>query len=168
MSELSLRVFVYGTLKRGLSNHSPLCDGAESIVPARVWGRLYDLPAGYPAVVIPDAAVLACGTASPRADVVTQHRTTVPESPCCPDFVRPDGDWDEVWGEVLTFPDAEAALPGLDLLEEFSPDLSQPCLYQRVLVPVVSADGVSATWIYTMGDPVDGVRIRNGVWPLSA
>ena len=165
MQDLSLQVFVYGTLKQGLSNHSPLCDSATSIVPARVWGRLYDLPAGYPAVVIPDEAIFALGTANPTADALAQNKTDVPEVACSPGSSCPAGDWDEIWGELVTFPCPEDALPGLDLLEEFMPHRPYDSLYQRVLVPATTATGVRPTWIYTMGDPADGTRLHAGVWP---
>lgn len=52
MSLSDLRVFVYGTLKPGGRYWPRFCEGkvAEPVV-AKVRGRLYDLPAGYPALV---------------------------------------------------------------------------------------------------------------------
>lgn len=41
--ETTLRLFVYGTLKRGYWNHQRFCAQARSIEPAVVWGRLYHL-----------------------------------------------------------------------------------------------------------------------------
>jgi gamma-glutamylcyclotransferase (GGCT)/AIG2-like uncharacterized protein YtfP len=43
--ETILRLFVYGTLKRGYWNHQRFCAQARSIEPAVVWGRLYHLHA---------------------------------------------------------------------------------------------------------------------------
>ncbi len=44
-------VFVYGTLKKGFSNHYNL-DSPRQIVPATVPGKIYDLPYGYPVAVL--------------------------------------------------------------------------------------------------------------------
>ena len=44
-------VFAYGTLLRGHSNHERFCSDALTIEPASTAGRLYDLPAGFPAMV---------------------------------------------------------------------------------------------------------------------
>ena len=44
------RVFVYGTLMTGLSNHSVIKAFVKSICAGKTRGILYDLPYGYPAV----------------------------------------------------------------------------------------------------------------------
>lgn len=53
-----LQVFVYGTLKPGEANFQPYCQskGCEAI-PAMVWGQLYSLPFGYPALTAGDRPV---------------------------------------------------------------------------------------------------------------
>jgi len=51
--ETILRLFVYGTLKRGYWNHQRFCAQARSIEQAVVWGRLYHLHAGFPAIEVP-------------------------------------------------------------------------------------------------------------------
>lgn len=43
-------IFVYGTLKRGMSNHNRFCGDALTIEPAVTTGRLYHLPYGFPAM----------------------------------------------------------------------------------------------------------------------
>lgn len=43
-----LRLFVYGTLKKGFWNHDRFCTRAISIDPATTWGRLYRLEAFDP------------------------------------------------------------------------------------------------------------------------
>lgn len=68
-----LRLFVYGTLKRGFWNHDQFCTRAISIEPATTWGWLYHLPAGFPALEVPDCSILAHGTADPLADTRTQN-----------------------------------------------------------------------------------------------
>ncbi|MEM9539428.1 MAG: gamma-glutamylcyclotransferase [Cyanobacteria bacterium P01_E01_bin.42] len=46
-----LKVFVYGTLKPGEVNYHRYCQGkAIAALPAYVFGELYDLPLGYPAM----------------------------------------------------------------------------------------------------------------------
>ena len=52
--ETILRLFVYGTLKRGYWNHQRFCAQARKIEPAVVWGRLYRLNAGFPALEVPE------------------------------------------------------------------------------------------------------------------
>lgn len=55
MSELSgpRSVFVYGTLKPGGHYWPAFCEGrVQRVTPARVRGRLFDLPLGYPALLI--------------------------------------------------------------------------------------------------------------------
>ncbi len=39
-----LRLFVYGTLKRGYWNHAPFCRGALAVQEAQVRGRLFEGP----------------------------------------------------------------------------------------------------------------------------
>lgn len=52
MKASDLRVFVYGTLKPGGRYWSRFCEGkVGEPVEAKVRGHLYDLPAGYPALV---------------------------------------------------------------------------------------------------------------------
>jgi gamma-glutamylcyclotransferase (GGCT)/AIG2-like uncharacterized protein YtfP len=47
-----LRVFVYGTLKPGQSNHSAYCgDRIIAVQTAKVRGQLFDLSMGYPGMV---------------------------------------------------------------------------------------------------------------------
>lgn len=47
----TLDVFVYGTLKPGEANFSAYCEGKViAQTPGYVWGELYALPVGYPAM----------------------------------------------------------------------------------------------------------------------
>ena len=47
-------MFFYGTLKRGHANHDLYCRGYLHALEATVRGRLYHLPSGYPALVVPE------------------------------------------------------------------------------------------------------------------
>jgi gamma-glutamylcyclotransferase (GGCT)/AIG2-like uncharacterized protein YtfP len=51
------RFFFYGTLRRGQSNHHLVSGAVESVVPATTAGRIYHLPAGYPALTDGDGVV---------------------------------------------------------------------------------------------------------------
>ncbi len=69
-----LRVFVYGTLKRGMRNHERFCAGALSIEEGVVRGRLYETDSGLLVLQVPETDILAHGTADPLADVATLAR----------------------------------------------------------------------------------------------
>ena len=148
-------MFVYGTLKRGGRYHA-YCRGGRMGAEARVEGILYDLPEGYPAIVVPEHAVLAVGTGDPIADAREARRLTRPglAGPGSP----------TVHGELYTFDDPAERLPALDELEEFSPmDPSSP--YRRVLVPVKpDGGGVTLAWAYAARRP-RGTRLPGGRWP---
>ena len=132
-----LRLFVYGTLKRGYGNHDRFCRGVLSVEEAVVRGRLYELPSGIPVLEVPEADVLAHGTADPLADVATQARLAAEFAaraahPELGENDVPGGRWGPVYGEVLTFDDPETRLPAIDHLEGFL--LGGPSHYRRVLV----------------------------------
>ena len=160
-----LRLFVYGTLKRGYWNHDAFCEGVLEIREAQVRGRLYEGP-GFPLLEVPDEDVLACGTADPLADVATQAGLSdwVGSSP------EPDlgsataGAWGAVYGELLTFDDPEFRLSATDRLEGFRPEGSS--LYRRVLAPV-RVNGVrELAWVYIVGTTgIKQLRIVSGSWP---
>ena len=160
-----LKLFVYGTLKRGFGNHNRYCRGALDIRDAQVLGRLYDGP-GFPVLEVPGEDVLACGTADPLADVGTQTRLSgrvgkyprpVPEGTIT-------GGWGTVYGELLTFDDPESRLPAIDRLEGFRPNGSS--LYRRVLVPVTVGGVRELAWVYTLeAMDIKHRRIRSGRWP---
>ena len=76
--ETILRLFVYGTLKRGYWNHQRFCAQARSVEPAVVWGRLYHLHAGFPALEVPEGLILARGTSDPLTDARRQQKIGTP------------------------------------------------------------------------------------------
>ncbi len=139
-----LRLFVYGTLKRGYWNHDRFCKGALHIEEARVRGRLYELPSGIPVLEVPDADVLAVGTSDTLADVITQER--LPEQPAI-ETARDEMRWRMIHGELMVFPNPQLSLPPIDRLEGFRPDC--PSVYRRVLVPVKLSDECdTVAWCY--------------------
>ncbi len=157
-----ISIFVYGTLKRGYCNHDRYCKTAVSIEPAWVWGRLYALPAGYPGLEIPETGILARGTRSPLADENVQNSTLVPPAA----MNKPQGDWDKIHGELITFANPELDMPPIDRLEGFTP--SGWCLYIRVLVPVAVSGSVKPVWLYRYNLPHEGKRIIPGCWGKEA
>lgn len=57
----ALHIFVYGTLKSGSAAHERYCAGARTVESARVHGRLYVLPEGYPILWVGDTRDWVCG-----------------------------------------------------------------------------------------------------------
>jgi gamma-glutamylcyclotransferase (GGCT)/AIG2-like uncharacterized protein YtfP len=181
---MTITLFVYGTLKsgrwttareangeqaaglaegrhcrrQGATFHDRFCRHALDIRSATTVGRLYDLPAGFPALEIPEKTIVAVGTGDPLADAETQTRLAAPDL-AMPDA---DGDWDVVHGELITFADPVRDLPPLDRLEGFRPDGDG--LYRRSLVAVRANTGVEAAWVYHMARVRQGERLRGGVW----
>ena len=164
-----LRLFVYGTLKRGCWNHERFCRGVLSVEEAVVRGRLYELPSGIPVLEVPEADVLAHGTADPLADVATQARLAAEFAaraahPKPGENSAPSGRWGPVYGELLTFDDPETRLPAIDHLEGFLPDGRS--LYRRVLVPASTRGRRVLVWLYVegAGRRPPGRRLADGVW----
>ena len=150
-----VQMFFYGTLKRGGSNHA-YCRGGRMTAEARVEGLLYELPEGYPALVVPEAMVLAVGTGDPLRDARGADALHHPELP------EPREPY--VHGEIYTFDDPEERLRSLDELEDFTPgDPRSP--YRRVLVPVgPDGGGVTLAWAYAVRVP-QGTHLPGGRWP---
>jgi gamma-glutamylcyclotransferase (GGCT)/AIG2-like uncharacterized protein YtfP len=151
------RLFVYGTLKRGYWNHDYFCGQACSVKSAVVWGRLYQLDAGFPALQVADSSVLEVGTSDHRKDAITQSSFGGVS------FDRPVGDWSLVYGEILTFREPQHVIPAIDKLEGFYPGGSY--MYKRVLVAAYREGHLIPTWAYRMQDIQNGVRLPDGTWP---
>ena len=152
-NQQSLRLFVYGTLKRGYWNHQRFCAQARNIEPAVVWGRLYHLHAGFPALEVPEGLILGRGTADPLADASRQQEIGTPR------FGRPTGDGDLIHGELVTITDPLRDLPPIDRLEGFRP--GGHSMYQRVMVAAARGSIACAVWTYTMYAPQNGHRVTN-------
>lgn len=152
-----LDIFVYGTLKRGQRNHERFCRGVLAVREATVRGRLYDLPFGLPALVVPKEDVRTTGTADYHADVEAQNhaRTGTP-------VTSPNRD--VIHGELMSFDDPEERLPTLDGLEGFRP--GEKSFYGRVLVPATLAEtgAIVPVWIYVV-ESASGVYLPGGCWP---
>jgi gamma-glutamylcyclotransferase (GGCT)/AIG2-like uncharacterized protein YtfP len=152
-----LNVFVYGTLKRGQRNHERFCREALAVREATVRGWLYNLPFGFPALVVPKEDVWATGTADYRADVEAQNHARTGTPGTSPNR-------DVVHGELMSFDDPEERLPALDDLEDFRP--SEKSFYGRVLVPATVAEtsAIVPAWVYVV-ESASGVYLPGGCWP---
>ncbi len=164
-----LRLFVYGTLKRGFWNHDRFCRGVLTVEDAVVRGRLFETSSGIPILQVPEEDILAVGTTNPLADVATQAHVTarISNSEPTPDRLPKKGTgapWGPVYGEILTFGDPETRLPAIDRLEGFHP--GGPCLYRRVLVPIRANGTRRPVWLYTVGDRWTGSvkELTGGTW----
>ena len=151
-----VKVFVYGTLMRGYGNHESFCRGAVNIEPAEVWGRLYRYCAGFPALVVPECTILAKGTEDPVADALLQAKIAESVNGNA-ELVRPEGDWDLISGDLITFGDPAIRLPSIDGLEGFRP--GEDWFYERVLVLVRASKVVLPAWVYRVINPT-GERIE--------
>lgn len=164
-----LRLFVYGTLKRGFWNHDRFCRGVLTVEDALVRGRLFETSSGIPALQVPEEDILAVGTTNPLADAATQAHITARMSNPEPTSDRlpkkgTAAPWGDVYGELLTFDDPETRLPAIDRLEGFHP--GGPCLYRRVLVPIRTNGTVLPAWLYVVGDHWTGSfkELTAGIW----
>lgn len=155
-----LRLFVYGTLKKGFWNFDRFCTRSISIEPATTWGRLYHLSAGFPAIEIPDCRILAHGSPDPLADTQLQNNVELLGTA----MDRPDGDWDIIYGELITFNDPRFDLPPIDRLEGFNPNGHS--MYKRVLTNATRQDDQYTCWIYFGLEHIlrEGVRLPDGIW----
>jgi gamma-glutamylcyclotransferase (GGCT)/AIG2-like uncharacterized protein YtfP len=148
-------IFCYGTLKKEFPNHR-YCRTAVNIEPATVYGRIYQLPPGYPALAVPPENIIAKGTDSPARDAKTQfeHNRTKPK-------FRIQTGWREVHGELVTFDNPDRDVPPIDRLE------GAPRYYERVLLPVRQTNGIIvAAWVYIMYRiPTGSISLKSGRWP---
>lgn len=161
MNDAPFALFVYGTLKKGFPAHERFFkerSGLE-LENAVVRGSLFELPAGYPALAVPEEDILAAGTPNPLADAEKQRETL-------PARKEPPTSEASVHGEIVCFDDPEWRLPALDAFEGFEPEGES--LYLRVLIPAWagSGDTLSAfpVWAYAMASP-SGTRLPSGRWP---
>lgn len=161
-----LKIFVYGTLKRGFANHDRYCRGLLRTEPARMRGRLFKLTPGIPIMTVPAEDILGRGSENIAADLELQRRFA---TLCGTEHPRGDkrGDrpgWKNISGELLVFGDPEAELPRMDNLEDFRP--GKPSTYVRALVRAALADGSRVpAWTYVAGCATADLQEYGGeVW----
>lgn len=156
----TIRLFVYGSLKRGCSNHLPLCQSGLSINPATIRGRLALHSSGYPMAIVPEEDILATGTSDPLADAATESLFTAILSHRTHAWGVSDlggTDWGVIRGELIVFEDPGLHLPRLDDFENFHPDGFS--WYRRVLVPASPEGGPPGpAWVYVCGGSAEGLQ----------
>jgi gamma-glutamylcyclotransferase (GGCT)/AIG2-like uncharacterized protein YtfP len=159
-------LFVYGTLKPGFENHRRYCAGSEHAGPAWAEGRLYPLPQGYPALVVPRRELILLGTGDYDADAGNQQRLLEDcraslRSESAPQPER----LDRASGELLELADAQE-FAELDLLEDFRPGTASSYLRALIWVENVSGERLPA-WSYVWpGEvPPDGEPLPHNRWP---
>jgi gamma-glutamylcyclotransferase (GGCT)/AIG2-like uncharacterized protein YtfP len=161
-----LAVFVYGTLKRGQVNHELFCRGAVAAEDVFTYGRLFHLPAGYPALTVPPRIVLAAATQDLAADLALQREWAerLARERGAERAGGPEETARVVSGEWMVFSDPETRLPRLDRLEGFRP--GRRSLYQRVLIRVwTDAERPPRpAWTYIQPQPL-GTLVPGGSWP---
>jgi gamma-glutamylcyclotransferase (GGCT)/AIG2-like uncharacterized protein YtfP len=161
-----LRIFVYGSLKRGYRNHTAYCQGYETFRTATVVGRLYRQADGYPMLVVPPESILAIGTSDIRCDL--EQLALVYESESQP---VADDPWQEIRGEIYQWPASQAessdVLARLDRLEDFYPSDVNRSLYHRVIVLAQHAEGVEPVWTFVapQGELPHGCSPMGRSWP---
>lgn len=153
-----LKLFVYGTLKRGFANHRYFCQGYLTIQKATITGRLLAASASFPALWIPESAILARGSSDYLADVAKQNSFSRGG------FAEPGLEFGPVSGELFTFGDPEARLAAVDRLEGFDP--KGESFYQRVLAYVTVGESKVPAWLYVFEDhQLEGLaEVPGGVW----
>lgn len=159
-----LRLFVYGSLKRGFGNYNRFCRGVHAMEDTQIEGSLYLMPTGYPALRLSESLVLARAAAS-CADMETEERfaKTLTASTSHAARFRPGAS--RVHGTILTFANPLQRLRAMDVLEEFRP--GHRSRYERVLIPAYSRTSQSEVpvWTYIAAElSPRGRRIPSGRW----
>lgn len=139
----TIKIAVYGTLRRGGWNHDRYMAGYLCVESCTLPGKLGWLSPQIPMLEVPEEEVLAIGTRDYLADARLQERLDQEFAPLA-ERTRCGA----AVGEIYTFNDPEAILPPLDRLEGFRP--GQQSLYRRVLVR--TGEGALA-WVYAAPMP---------------
>lgn len=159
-------LFVYGTLKPGFENHRRYCAGSEHVGPAWAEGRLYPLPQGYPALVVPRSELIVLGTADYDADAWSQWKRREDRRGQAPGEASPQPErLDRASGELLALAGAHE-FAELDLLEDFRPGTASSYLRALIWVENVSGESLPA-WSYVWpGEvPPAGEPLPHNRWP---
>lgn len=153
-----IRLFVYGTLKQGFRNHH-YCQSGEFAGNAFLPGKLYDLPAGYPALTIMDKQILAEASENLFDDIKLQ---SLLEKHLKQEDKFPSAS-QKVYGELYEFSAPATEMKEIDYLEGFDPKGARDeNFYSRVLLPVDTGKIKTLAWTYVMNEPVEGELLSAG------
>lgn len=145
------KLFVYGSLKRGIYNHH-FMDGYVDIRFAKVVGRLYRLPSGVAILKVPPSSIIRIGDSvcdfqySDKAchersfRIASTKRAGDPHNP-----------WVLIEGELYTFNDIEKRFPELDFHEGFKLRFPEWSVYHRGVIPVFVNGVFKLAWAYIAG-----------------
>ncbi len=156
-------LFVYGTLKRGQRAHVPFCARARFVGEARVAGRLFLHPDGYPVLEVSEDEVLAVGTDDASADASLQEVVALRDTDGCE---APSGAWTAVRGELFAFASPDGAINAIDEYEGLGVSAVRPT-YRRVLLRLIGTPTRHA-WAYaaTSTGEIEGLaRVDADAWP---
>jgi len=126
MADPVKHLFAYGTLMRGQANHARFCADALTIEPAVTTGRIYHLPAGFPAMIkaddgqvfgeamtFPDLAAVLRQTDLLEGYDLLRPDTSMYRRVLVPVLIEPSGQrvtaWTYVWNRAL--PQGATLLP---------------------------------------------------------
>ncbi len=154
-----IKLFVYGTLKEGFSNHNEkYSQGILNIQKAVVQGKLFHLNEGYPAMEIPRENILAIGT----KDYLKDSQKAIEAETKIKYYKEPDNHLNTVHGEIITYKNPHIILPLIDELEEFY--MNKESTYQRVLIYAKTPEKIHTAWSYIYNLKHNGERVYNGNW----
>ena len=146
-----LRVFVYGTLKKGFGNHSYYCEGAK-IQSAMIKGKLYQsgsLP--YASVQFEDYECIASRKNEEDFAMQEELQSEVENGFLSFQFKDSFRDSECIKGELVTFDNWEM-ISKLDSLEGFfSSDESSLNHYTRILTTCKTTKEEFSCWVYNVG-----------------
>ncbi len=126
-------LFAYGTLRSDQPEGEIFQDRLISCTPARIQGRLYVLPEGYPVLEISPHQIISVATDDPFSD----WERAIKKSEHSGKFITTSQSWIE--GELLTFPLEHNVFESMDAWEGFSP--AKDSLYQRVITQAYDNHG---------------------------
>ncbi len=135
-------LFAYGTLRTDQPESKMFADKLISSIPAKLQGRLYVLPEGYPILEVSSNQIIAHATADPFHDwdaAIKANEHNGPRVNTCQDWVE---------GELLTLPLEQHVFDSMDAWEGFS--LNKDTLYQRIITQAYDTHGKRYyCWTYT-------------------
>jgi gamma-glutamylcyclotransferase (GGCT)/AIG2-like uncharacterized protein YtfP len=169
-------LFVYGTLKRGFSNHSRFIPGGSLIQPAWITGNLYDSGCNFPYLDIPEKNILARGSRDPgpggteKPPRKTEPGSELSSEPDAKTGSEPSSEpssepgFGRVEGELVYLTDPEISVPPIDRLEGFDPRRREN-FYERVQTLVQTPAEIRPAWVYIHKNPANLIRkIPSGIW----
>lgn len=147
-------LFVYGTLMRGESGHELYCVPCEYLGEAWLPGVIYQLPGGYPGLVLSPEQIFA--------DAPGDLQDQIEHCRCVSDGVAVASDTPRVYGELIRLLDPASQIGAIDDYEDVHADRRGE--YRRVLVALSFGNTSVMAWTYCLNRVPLGVPIVSGRW----